>query len=172
KGERIMTATINRVTAIGVFNNHADAQAAVNELRRTGFTESEIGVASRNGTVVEGAGDKSTNVAAGAAGGAAAGAGVGALWGLGIAAGMLPAIGPVIAGGTLAAILASAAGGAAAAGLAGALVGLGIPDDEAKHYDTEFQAGRTIVTVKASASRYAEAMDILGRNGAVSNRYA
>ena len=64
------------------------------------------------------------------------------------------------------------ASGAAAAGLAGALVGLGIPEDEAKHYDTEFQSGRTIVTVKASATRYAEAMDILGRNGAVSNRYA
>jgi len=55
----------------------------------------------------------------------------------------------LFAGGTLAAILASAAGGAAAAGIAGALVGLGIPEDEAKHYDSEFQAGRTIVTVKA-----------------------
>ena len=57
---------------------------------------------------------------------------MGALWGLGILAGIVPAIGPAIAGGTLAAILSSAAAGAATAGVAGALIGLGIPEDEAK----------------------------------------
>jgi uncharacterized protein (TIGR02271 family) len=68
---------------------------------------------------------------------------VGALWGLGILAGVLPAIGPAIAGGTLAAILSSAAAGAATAGIAGTLIGLGIPEDEANYYHQEFRAGRT-----------------------------
>jgi uncharacterized protein (TIGR02271 family) len=74
----------------------------------------------------------------------------------------LPAIGPAIAGGTLAAILASAATGAAAAGLAGALIGLGIPKEEAEYYEGELRAGRTIVTVQAG-DRYDEAASILRR---------
>jgi hypothetical protein len=49
------------------------------------------------------------------------------------AAGVLPAIGPVIAGGLLAAVAASAAAGAAAGGIVGALIGLGIPEEEARY---------------------------------------
>jgi hypothetical protein len=167
-----MATMTQRTTAVGVFHSTANAQQAVNELRRMGFKESDIGVAGRNEDAITGANasDTGSNVATGAAAGVATGAGVGALWGLGIAAGMLPAIGPVIAGGTLAAILASSATGAAAAGLAGALIGLGIPEDEAEHYESEFNAGRTIVTVKAG-SRYEEAHAVLSRCGAATNRY-
>jgi len=170
-----MMTTTERTTAVGVFNNHADAQRAVNELRRSGFSEAEIGVASRDGkmdTDATGASKTGEKIATGATAGAATGAGVGVLWGLGIAAGILPAIGPVIAGGTLAAILASAATGAAAAGVAGALVGLGLPEDEAAHYESEFQNGRTIVTVKAPSMRYAQAVEILSQSGAVTNQYS
>jgi len=77
---------------------------------------------------------------------------------------MLPAIGPVIAGGLFASVLASAAGGAAVAGIVGALVGLGIPEEEAQYYEQEFKAGRTLVTVQANG-RYDEAMTILRRHG-------
>jgi len=80
-------------------------------------------------------------------------------------AGVIPVIGPVIAGGTLAVILANAAGGAAIAGLVGALVGLGIPEEEAHHYEGEFKAGRTIVTVKDLNGRYDRALAILQRHG-------
>src|SRR5207253_9660469 len=101
----------------------------------------------------------------GAAVGAATGAGVGALWALGIAAGVLAPIGPVIAGGLLASVLASAAGGAAVAGIVGALIGLGIPEEDAKYYESEFKAGRVIVTVRAEG-RSDEAWTILNRHGA------
>jgi uncharacterized protein (TIGR02271 family) len=57
----------------------------------------------------------------------------------------------------------SAAAGAAAASLVGALIGLGIPEEEAKFYDTEFQSGRTIVTVRADG-RYDEALHILRKH--------
>jgi uncharacterized protein (TIGR02271 family) len=103
-------------------------------------------------------------MAEGAAAGVATGAGIGALWALGIAAGMLPAIGPVIAGGLLASVLASAAGGAAAAGIIGALIGLGIPEEDARYYEEEFKAGRTLVTVKANG-RYDEALAVIRRHG-------
>jgi uncharacterized protein (TIGR02271 family) len=62
-------------------------------------------------------------------------------------------------------VLASAAGGAAVAGIVGALIGLGIPEEEARYYEGEVKAGRTLVTVKAD-NRYAEAEAILRRYGA------
>jgi len=155
-------------TAVGVFEDREDAQRAVDELRRMGFSDDRIGVAFQEeteGTRATPAGHEESKAGTGAAAGAAAGAGVGALWGIGIAAGMLPAIGPVIAGGTLAAVLASAATGAAATGLAGALIGLGVPDDEAEYYEEEFKHGRTIVSVDAGTS-YNEVVDVLQSYGA------
>lgn len=155
-----------RGTVIGVFDSHGRAQAAVNELRSAGFTEAQVGVASKSETV-SGATDTTDadeNAAAGATTGAAMGLGAGALWGMGILAGVLPAIGPVIAGGTLAALAASAATGAAAGGLAGALIGMGVSDDDVKYYDSEFSRGRVIVTIDAGV-RATEAQEIISRHG-------
>jgi len=77
----------------------------------------------------------------------------------------LPAIGPVIAGGVLASVLASAAGGAAVAGIVGALIGMGVPEEEAAYYESEFRSGRTLVTVQADG-RYDEVVALLRRHGA------
>lgn len=159
----------DRTTVIAVFDDRAQAQRAIGDLKGAGFTEKEIGVTTRDAESGDGrlarATDKGeTHAKEGAVAGVAAGAGVGALWGLGILAGVLPAIGPAIAGGTLAAILSSAAAGAATAGVAGALIGLGIPEEEANYYDEEFRAGRTVVTVQAMG-RQAEARSILQRAG-------
>jgi hypothetical protein len=163
------TDTAQRTVVVGVFAGHSNAQAAIRELRSNNFADTAIGVASRHSEQSENDDEAPVGVGAGtgAAAGAAAGAGVGALWGLGVVAGLLPAIGPVIAGGTLAAILASTAIGAGAAGVGGALVGLGLSEAEAKHYESEFKAGRTIVSVKAVAGRYEQARVILERNGAI-----
>jgi len=160
--------TNQRSTVVGVFHDASEAQAAVRALKQAGFREDQIGVVSheKKGSVdTKAAESPGSHVAAGAATGVAAGAGVGALWALGIAAGMLPAIGPVIAGGLLASVLASAAGGAAIAGVVGALVGLGIPEEEAHYYESEFKSGRTLVTVRADG-RYDEAWNILHQHGA------
>ena len=83
-----------------------------------------------------------------------------------MAAGLIPAIGPVIAGGTLMALVASAGTGAAVGTVLGGLIGLGIPEDDAAYYDSEFRTGRTLVTVQAG-DRTAEAAAILNRYGAV-----
>lgn len=137
-----------RTTVVGVFANSAHAQEAIRDLKHLGLREDQIGVIARHddGTEVE-PDDEATFASEGAAVGAATGAGVGALWALGIAAGALPAVGPVIAGGILASVLASAAGGAIAVGLLGALIGLGIPESEAQYYEEEVRSGRTLVTV-------------------------
>ncbi len=160
--------TEQRSTVVGVFEDRRQAETAVRELREAGFREDQIGVAGRRaeGETLEAmTAEQGTHWEAGAATGALAGAGLGGLVGLGIVAGVIPVIGPVIAGGTLAAILANVAGGAAIGGLVGALVGADIPEEEARHYQSELEAGRTIVTVKADG-RYDEAASILRRHGA------
>jgi uncharacterized protein (TIGR02271 family) len=157
------TQTQTTTAVVGVFKNRHDAQACVNELKRSGFRDDEIGILSRGHDGDGAAAGTDTNAGEGAAIGAATGAGVGALWAIGIAAGFLPAIGPAIAGGILASILTSAAGAAAVGGLVGALVGMGVPEEEAEYYESEFQAGRTIVTVKAG-TRIAVAREIIRRH--------
>lgn len=157
-----------RDTAVGIFHSHAAAQRAINRLKDAGFKDDQIGLVAHDpenrytGTHTEGEGNKAgTGVAAGAA----TGAGIGAVWGLGIIAGALPAIGPVIAGGALASVLASAATAAVAGGVVGGLIGLGVPEEEAKYYDEEFQTGRTLVTVR-DTSRYNEAQRIMREENA------
>lgn len=155
-------------TVVGVFGSHAQAQQAVDELRKAGFTDDQIGVTARDHSKRSATGDADNDAdsyaSEGALTGLAAGAGVGGLWGLGILAGVLPAIGPAIAAGSLAALLSSAAAGAAAAGLAGTLVGLGIAKEDAEYYETEVRSGRILVTVQTQ-SRGAEANTIMRRCG-------
>ncbi len=156
----------NHSTVIGVFHDVPQAQETIRALKAAGFREDQIGVVSHDKEAGKGTKDaKGSHVTEGALAGVAAGAGVGALWALGIAANILPGIGPIVSGGILGSLLASAAGGAAIAGIAGALVGLGIPEEEAKYYEEEFKSGRTIVSVKADG-RFDEAWSILHSHGA------
>jgi len=159
-----------RDTVVGVFSDHQQAERAIDELRRAGFRDDQIGIARRRpeGEVTEtttGTESEETHAGTGAIAGVVAGAGLGALAGLGILSGVIPVIGPAIAGGTLGIILSNAAGGAAVAGVIGALIGAGIPEEEAQYYNREFEAGRTIVTVKGD-DRVDEATTILRRHGA------
>lgn len=157
---------------VGTFVNRAAAQRAIEELLHAGFRDDQIGVVTRDGDGnaisddLGGMGTSGTGGAetTGALTGAAAGAGGGALWGLAVAAGVLPAIGPVIAGGVLTAIAVSAAAGAAAGSVLGALIGLGVPEEDARRYEQDFLAGRTIVTVRTETQRE-QAANILRRHG-------
>jgi len=157
--------TSTRSTVVGVFADRGQSQEAVRALKQAGFRDDQIGVVAQGHE--KDATDNATGskAAEGSVIGATTGAGVGALWALGIAAGMLPAIGPVVAGGLLMSVLASAGGAAAAGAIVGSLIGLGIPEEEAHYYEGEFKAGRTLVTVKAEG-RETEAWSILHRHGA------
>jgi hypothetical protein len=163
--------TNHSLAVIGVFSDPQDAQQAILELQRAGFTSEQIGVAARNVSepltteVRDLRHEPGENYAAeGALTGVAAGAGLGALTGLAMLSGLLPPIGPAIAGGTLAVILSSAAAGAAAMGIAGALAGLGVTHEEAQFYESEFHQGRIVVAV-TPGNRRSEARAILRRFG-------
>jgi hypothetical protein len=153
-------------TVVGVFADRTHANKAVTELHQAGFNQSQIGVVMQH---AEGAGNNTStehdsHAASGALTGALTGLGLGALAGLGVLAGVIPVVGPAIAAGTLGVMLSNAAAGAGIAGLVGALVGAGVPEHEAKYYQGELEAGRTIVTVNASG-RVDDATSILRRCG-------
>jgi hypothetical protein len=162
-------------TVMGVFHTQQEAQQAISELTSIGFNDEQIGVLSKfdkamlddeqsMNLVPVGGHESHDSASHTAATGIAIGLGAGTLWGIGIAAGLIPAIGPVIAGGTLATILASAATAAAAGGIAGALAGHGFSEDMAKYYEGEFSKGRILVIVKTD--RVSETQTILRKFGA------
>ena len=160
-------AAIKHSTLVAVFNTREAANHAVDELQRAGFTRDQISVVAQDAdgkARAQKTDGEDTYAGEGAAIGAATGAGVGALVSLGMTFGVIPFIGPVLAVGPLAAALISAVGGAAAASLTGALIGWGIPEEDAKYYESEVKAGRYLVTLHAEG-RNADAWTILRRHG-------
>src|SRR5947207_911013 len=161
-----------RQVVVGVFDDRSRAEQAIDELHRIGFTDDQIGFAVRGGQSQAGPGYTGTEAREGGtgAGGAAKGVITGGVLGgiLGAGAALLiPGFGPIIAGGILAATLGGAAIGAAAGGLLGALTDMGVPEEEARYYQSEFEAGRIVVTVKTTnMNEQQQAMAILRRNGA------
>ncbi len=164
-----MATKNTRSTVVGVFEDHHAADKAISDLMKAGFSKDQIGAAMRHNDRLKGVETKAesdeTYAEEGAVAGALTGLGLGALAGLGVLAGAIPVVGPAITAGTLGVLLTNAAAGAGIAGLVGALVGAGVPEEEAKYYHEEFEAGRTIVTVKADG-RADEATAILRRHGA------
>ena len=145
----------NRVTA--VFDNRNDAERAVDWLRSNGVPSENISVMARHADetarVAERTGaervdnDPGSDLARGAGTGLAAGAGVGALFGL--AAAMIPGVGPFITAGALAHALGAAGGGAVAGAIvggtsgavAGALSKWGLDHADAEYYAGEIDRG-------------------------------
>ena len=149
---------------VGVFESRARAQEAVGELRRAGFREDEIGVLTRSDADVI-TDPTHTRWEEGTGLGAAAGGATGLSLGMAVAAGLMPPLGPVLAGGTLVALLASAGTGAAVGSVVGGLVGLGVPEEDAKWYEGELNAGRVLVAVQAPAGRADEARNVIRKLG-------
>lgn len=164
-----MTIT-TEVPVVGVFAERSEAQQAIESLLRAGFKEGQIGVVSHDARVVVTAGAPGPSIAelspeAGGAAGALPGVRVVGLWTVSIAAGMIPGIGPVIAGGFLASPLANAVAGAAADSLVAAMIGMGASEDDARRYEGELRAGRTIVIVQTNERR-SEVIQTLRQHGA------
>jgi hypothetical protein len=152
---------------VAVFYERDDAEDAINALKDAGFRAEDIGIIARNrdeaGVLAE---DTGTEAAAGAAAGALAGGALGGVagWLVGLGALAIPGVGPIIAAGPLAAALTGAAIGAAGGGLIGALTGAGVPEEEARWYESEVGRGGWLVTVNAHG-RYDEARAILHEYG-------
>jgi len=158
-------------TVAGVFNESRHAEMALNELKDAGFTPDQVSVVARDTGETQSMVERSDM-----AGAETTGAGTGALlggitggiagWLVGIGALAIPGIGPVVAAGALATTLGGAAVGAVAGGLIGALVGAGIPEDDARSYETHVREGRILITAQATSAQQAQAArDAFDRHG-------
>ena len=146
--------------AIGVFHDSEQARHAIDELKSAGYSENEIGFLARaSATGLED--DTMSSAATGAVEGGILGGVLGAA-----AALLIPGFGPAIAGGILLATFGAAGIGAFAGSIIGTLVSIGVPEEEARHYQRELEKGRTIVTVKAN-SGYDDVIAIMRSNGAI-----
>jgi len=155
--------TNERSTVVGVFEMRSEADAAIHELQEAGFRDDQIGFVVRNGEHGVENGTDEMDTGSGAVAGVVSGGIIGGVVGA-AAALLVPGVGPAIAGGILIAVLGGVVFGAAAGGILGALMGMGIPEEEARYYESEFSSGRTIITVQ-TADRQQEATSILHRNG-------
>src|SRR6195952_1640130 len=170
-----MTVTISRL-----YDNYADAQAAVRGLESAGVPHSDISIVANNSdnwygtdkTVDrdrDGVDDRAEGAGKGAGIGAGLGGAAGSLAGLGLLA--IPGLGPVVAAGWLASAAVGALGGAAIGGAAGGLVGAlthaGIPEEDAHVYAEGVRRGGTLVTAKVEEDLVPTARRILSDDRSV-----
>jgi len=149
-----------------VFDDSKAAGEAVSMLKAKGYTES-ISVVHRDETTGEA---KTQNVSQNLKDGTAVGAGTGLVAGaisallVGAASFVIPGAGLVVLG-PLATLLSGAAAGAVTGGVVGALVDKGIPEDQAKWYESAVMNGQTLVSVAVDDSKRIEVEEILTQSG-------
>jgi len=155
-------ASATGYTVAGVFNHEREAEQALNALKDAGFSPDQVSVVAKDTRGTQEMVERS-DMAGAETSGATAGAFLGGVtggiagWLIGIGALAIPGIGPVVAAGALATTLGGAAVGAVAGGLIGALVGAGIPEDDARSYETYVREGRILITAQAGTSQQAQA---------------
>jgi hypothetical protein len=163
-------------TIAALFDRYEDAHRAIRALYNYGVLTNEISVMTRAETVqgrldyqVTRPEDRDSAVGNAAVGGAATGGLIGLV--AGVAALVIPGIGPVISAGTLTTALgltAAGAGiGAAAGGLIGAMTDLGLSEEETDVYAEGIKRGGILVTVRTEEDERDEVEDLLEEAGAV-----
>jgi len=157
-------------TVIGIVETEIQAEKIVNALQSAGVAPGDVSVLlpDKRGTR-DFAHEHNTKAPEGAVAGVAGGGLVGGTIGLlaGIGALAIPGLGPFIAAGPLMATLSGAAAGAAVGGVTGALIGLGIPEIEAKRYESKLRGGNILLAVHVDDSEERKRVEeILKRNDA------
>lgn len=169
--------------AFGVFEDHADLEAALGQLRRANYPMEQVSVVKQDGNKIRTELGDNTRVNdrieepvdnqadKGASTGAVLGGTLGGITGLLVGLGTLaiPGVGPILLAGATATALATAlaggAIGAATGSLLGALAGLNIPEDRAKVYQDRVYGGDFLVIIEGSGADVDRAEKILRDNG-------
>ncbi|BAZ43096.1 hypothetical protein NIES4102_00920 [Chondrocystis sp. NIES-4102] len=163
--------------AVGTFSTRQDAEAALIELRDSGYNMDKISAIARNPKKKENLADVEVQSRDNAAGvGATMGATMGAttggilgligslsilaIPGIGVATEIAVLLGNVLLGSGL---------GATGGGLVGALIGWGIPEDQAKYYDELLSKGSYIVLVEGTEAEINGAKAILMNKRQIEN---
>lgn len=157
-------------SVFGIYQTRMSVEKAVDRLKAESFSNSDISVLMpEKGGSEKFAHENSTKAPEGATTGASTGLVVGGAlgWLVGIGALAIPGVGPLIAAGPIVAMLAGAGTGAAVGGIAGGLVGLGIPEYEAKRYESYIKEGGILLSVHTGdADLMKRAKEVLEQTGA------
>jgi len=159
-----------KIAVFGLFKDEQTLTRAVEALKVAGFRNTDMSallpdVDSTRAFAHEKHTKAPEGAAVGAATGVLAGGAVGALLGLGAIA--IPGLGAFLAAGPIMAALAGAGAGGAVGTLTGALVGMGIPEYEAKRYESYLTKGGALLSVHADDRDWAnKARKILDGFGA------
>ena len=149
-------------TVVALFPSRQPAEDAVRQLKLSGFTDEQIGMAMQdsNGQSdrVESESRSYDPAAEGALDGGLAGGLIGLLGSL-----LIPGLGPLVLGGVLASALTGVGVGAATGGLIRLLVGMDVPEQDAERFERGLRAGGVLLTVSAP-SRIGEALAIIQRH--------
>jgi hypothetical protein len=157
-------------SVFGIFQTQIALEFCVTKLKEKGFFGTDISVLmpskSETKTFAHENSTKSPEFATGgAAGGAVIGGVLGWLAGIGTLA--IPGVGPFIAAGPIVAALSGAGIGGAIGGISGALIGLGVPEYEAKRYESLVNAGGMLLSVHVGTSELQNsALETLKASGA------
>lgn len=154
-------------------DDYPRASTLIGELKQAGFVDDDISVLMRDGAAgTDVMHERITDTPQSAATGAVAGASAGGLLGgvAGLVAGMvalaIPGIGPILAIGPIFTALSGAAVGAAFGGLTGAMVGLGVPEIEARRYESRLASGSVFIAVHTEdAGERQRVLEIFDRAG-------
>jgi len=157
----------------GLYQTSAQAERAVETIVTSGgFTHADVSVLIQDRQSTRDlAHEKHTKAPEGTAVGATTGGTIGGALGLlaGIGAIAIPGVGPFIAAGPIMATLAGAGVGGAVGTLTGALIGMGIPEYEAKRYESFLHKGGSLLSVHADdrawADRARKILDSCGAKG-------
>lgn len=156
-------------TIAGFFDSSRHASAAVDDLLLHNYSRDQISILAneteRKLATTHDVVDVLPNKPERAEKGAMLGGFAGLL--VGLAAVLIPGIGPLLALGPAATALVSAGLGAAAGGLLGGLTKMGISHDEAQLYVEGMRRGGTLVLVEAPVEKEPEVLSIFKRHSAV-----
>ena len=151
-------------SVFGILRSREDAENVVERLKESGFSSGDISILfpDTSGTR-DFAHEHATKAPEGAATGGTTGFVIGGVlgWLAGIGSLAIPGLGPFIAAGPIMAALSGAAVGTAIGGIAGALIGMGIPEYEAKRYETKIKEGNILVSVHVEDGEIDRAKEIL-----------
>jgi hypothetical protein len=146
---------MSKTSVFCIARTESQAIGIVDRLKAANFSNNDISVLFPDKTGTKDfAHEQHTKAPEGAAAGGVTGGVLGGAlgWLAGIGALAIPGVGPFIAAGPIMAALGGAAVGGAVGGIAGALVGMGIPEYEAKRYESKIKSGNVLISVHAENS--------------------
>lgn len=163
-------------TVVGLFDTYPHAQTAASSLENAGIPRNDISLVASNETEQYAKNPTSThgnNDGGDMVGAAVADAGVGAGIGgaLGLLAGaslfIIPGLGWLAGAGWLAGMLGGAALGGTIGGIVGALTHIGVPEEDATHYNEGIRRGGVLLAVRADDAQAHRVAEILSDAGAI-----